>query len=157
MGFLRKLDDKVINLLQEAYLWLLDRTGVYLASVQVALFAYAVGIALLQDVNFFLKLLVGALAAANLLFVYIRYIMQDKGQTKIINMSAMSLRDWSFRHAFTFFFLFYIPPEIMIGNYVGFSQTIALLLYNYTFLLMIRDRDKKPFWEPKAKLAYDTI
>jgi len=157
MGFLRKLDDRLINLLQETYLWLLDRTGVYLASAQVMLFAYAIGIALLQDVNFFLKLLVGTVAAANLLFVYIRYIMQDKGQTKVINMSAMSLRDWSFRHAFTFFFLVSIPPEIAINNYVGFSQTIALILYNYTFLLMIRDRDKKPFWEPKAKLAYDTI
>lgn len=133
---------------QNSYLWLLDRTGVYAATVMFALYAGGGGIILvggsqsgwIATVTIGLTILV-ALAAAP------RYLMQDKGQIDHFNAMSLYMQGLWVRHMINGFLFGQMVSGAIYLDLSGTVSAVAMIAFNFYWLVMIRDRDKKPFFK----------
>jgi hypothetical protein len=148
---LATVDQWIIDTLQAAYFWLLDRTGMYLASLQLVILAY-VNVVLFRDwsswngVIIFLMMFFGVI---NLLVLGHRYWLQGAGNSKAINSIASFMKGILWRHTINGFLFGGLIGEICTLDILQATSTVSVLVYGYLFLLTIRDREKKPFFERK--------
>ena len=130
-------------------LWLLDRTGVYVATVAFALYVVSVGGQVITGSAWLTIFLIGITG----LFLIHKYLLQDKGKNDLFNAIALQMANMRVRHAFNvLFIMILIPTDLLVGNIVGAISTIGIYFYGYLFLILIRDRDKKPFFKPSVVL-----
>src|SRR5256885_11187356 len=87
--FLRRCDERVIRLVQESYLWLLDRTGVYVATLAFGVYALAVWIevTVLEGEPWLWCAFLAMIGAGNIP----KYLMQDKGEITLHNSIALKI------------------------------------------------------------------
>ena len=143
-----KADAWLISKIQDAYLWLLDRTGVYVATLGFGIYV-VIGLAEVMDGSmpwlwFVLIALVG-------LSVVPRYLMQDKGQNERFNALSMAMTEWRWRHLISILIFDMAVVSAITLHPWGILANIGFVLYGYLSLIMIRDRDKKPFFKPVEK------
>lgn len=151
-----KSDDWIILNLQVIYLYLLDRTGVYLATLEFALIGAGTILSFVAVPGAGYRFFLLGLLLFNGAVLGQRYLMQDKAQTKPFNMGALIMRRWVLRHALTGFLAGSIILELFMLDAIGVVNNIVGIVYIYTFLVLIRDREKKPFFETAPKLATES-
>jgi hypothetical protein len=147
-------DEKVCDWIEDFYLWWFDRTGVMLATVAmtIILIAYFLVGAYTHTICWFLLGLVG-------LFWGLNYSMQASGNHELCNCYAIAWRGATFRLFCTSYngivlIIGFIGSPINWNMQIG---TALLLLYGYICCIRLRDRDKKPFFEPKQDFATNAI
>lgn len=153
-----KVDAWVLSKIQDAYLWLLDRTGVYVGTLMFATYVYvAAGAIFARHESLWLWLWMVLLAMTGWV-AGIRYLWQDKAQHERYNSLAMFMEQWRWRHICNVLIGMVLIFEIIILDPLGASSQIAFLVYGYLLLIKIRERDKKPFFKPaegKQELAME--
>lgn len=151
-----KGDAWVLSKIQDAYLWLLDRVGVYVGTLMFATYVYAAaGAVLARNEPLWLWLILLAMTGW---VAGIRYLWQDKAEHERYNMMAMFMEQWRWRHIINVFLGMALIIEIITLSPLAASQEIAFLVYGYLLLIKIRERDKKPFFKPvegKQELAME--
>lgn len=140
-----KLDAWVIAKIQDAYLWFLDRTGIYVATVGFTVYA-VVGISEVLDGG--TPWLWGLLLALVGLSLAPRYMMQDKCKNEQFNLIAMAMQDFRGRHLISMTIALIGLLEAVTLHPWSAMADFGFVLYGYLFLIMIRDRNKKPFFKP---------
>lgn len=153
-GLYAKLDESAKQAAQNSYLWLLDRTGVYVATVQMAM--YLLSGALITLKNGYMPWWIIIFLGLPGVFMGMKYLLQDKGKNDAINAGAMMYEASGFRQFANFYFTTMILLDFILraGLYdVGFN--LILLMIGYVETIKVRDRDKKPFFEKKEQLALE--
>ena len=141
-----RLDAYLIRCAQEGYLYLLDRTGIYVATLAFWLYVPTVAQNFTSHpiLNGFLLIVVaGSLSRA--------YMAQDKGDNALFNAVVDLLYRMKIRHFFHITLLSVLPVAIASLDVVFIFSSITICMYMYVLLVKIRDRDKKPFFEKKTK------
>lgn len=147
-----RVDAWVLFKIQDAYLWLLDRTGVYVGTLMFATYVYvAAGAIFAREESFWLWMVLLAMTGW---VAGIRYLWQDRAQHERYNMMAMFMEQWRWRHTFNIFIGMVLIFEIITLNPLAASQEIAFLVYGYLLLIKIREREKKPFFKPAGVNTY---
>jgi hypothetical protein len=141
-----KIDRKVCDLVETAYLWLLDRTGVCLAPLCMIVLVLSYG--LLDMMTSWLILLSIGL---NGLFLSWLYYLQVKDDFKTFNDRAISWRDSTFRMATMLLCLLFAVTHIF--NPRELVGWLLAGLFNYMLAIRIRERDRKPFFETRLTPA----
>lgn len=152
---MNKIDFWALCKVQTTYLWLLDRTGVYVASLCFMIYAIIASCFVLGGS--------GSLWLWGPLLVVVgvsntpRYLMQDKGQNDRYNALALFMQGMQFRNYLNVFLLGIFFGELLLGEVFGAIANLLFILYGYLQIVMIRDRDKKPFFKlsPKLDLVVD--
>lgn len=150
-----KGDAWVLSKNQDAYLWLLDRTGVYVGTLLFLCYVYVAVVAVFRQEPIWLWMILLAMAGW---VGGVRYLWQDKAQHKRYNSLAMFMEQWRWRHPFNVIIGTVFVGEVVTLNPLAASQEIAFLVYGYLLLIKIRERDKKPFFKPvegKQELAME--
>jgi hypothetical protein len=135
MKKLAEVDAKLIDLIQAAYLWLYDRTGVYIATIATALILAGAALIRLDWIS------LGMTGFLILLFSPL-YLLQAFNQQSSINATARVERHSKVRYGFLLAMLILIPdyrPGYMAW---GLLTTIAS---GYMRCIQIRDREPKDF------------
>lgn len=144
-----KLDQAMLVGAQNSYLWLLDRTGIYAATVMFAVYAVGCGITLmgvvhpsgwLTSITLGFTLLIGLMTAP-------RYLMQDKGQIDRFNAMSLYMQGLWVRHAVGGVLLGSIVANVIQLDLANIASAGAMIAFNFYWVVMIRDRDKKPFFK----------
>lgn len=150
-----RFDKYLLDKIQEGYLYLLDRTGVYVATLLFATFSINPGICILRSSSPILNgVFIGIVGVA----VMGRYTLQDKGKNEIFNALAMMMEVTKTRHAFQIMLGLLVIPDLIRLDALGFVGTFFMLVYAYLWCVKIRERDRKPFWKPaegKQELAME--
>lgn len=149
-----KLDAWILTKIQVGYLWLLDRTGVYVASLGFSIYA-VIGLAEVLDGGWGWLWCLFIVAVG--LSLAPRYLMQDKGENNRFNAIAMELTGWRWRHVLTIFLWDITLLALVTLHPWSALANLGFVIYGYLLLVLIRDRDKKPFFKPveKQELAID--
>ena len=143
-----RADTWLISKIQDAYLWLLDRTGIYVATLAFSIYAVICTLEIMDGGTAWIW---GAILIFVGLGVVPRYLMQDKGQNERFNALSMALAEWHWRHQLNITIaLLGVSSAITLHPWNGLAD-IGFVLYGYLSLVMIRDRDKKPFFKPVEK------
>lgn len=152
---LQRADNWAVDKIQDAYLWLLDRTGCYcgtliflswMSMIATHLGSYSQDRFLLWMDMFFT--LIALLIAGT------RYYLQGVGM--YIQYNAMALIDRAnvyMRIAGNALMLSFLVPEILTAQFSSAIGTIGIILYYHLVAVCIRDREKKPFFEFKSKMV----
>lgn len=146
-----KADLKAIEGFQAFYLWLLDRTGVYLATVNMVLYLVSFGFWITKDGK--VSLIGLALLAIVGLMNMIRYWWQEKEQYDTLNAGAMSFEASRFRQWGNGYFIAITIWDMVFFHALDLCFDLCMLAIQYSMTVKIRERDKKPFFEPKKELA----
>lgn len=143
-----RFDAYLIKLVQEAYLYLFDRTGVYAATLAVVFYVPVIGLNFASHpfFNGFMFLAVTTSLGRG-------YYLQDKQAYAQYNAVVETMRNMSIRHPLQISILagllvFLVSMDVMLT----LSNT-SCAIYMYLLLIKIRERDKKPFFERKQELA----
>jgi len=144
------LDQKILALLQESYLWLLDRTGIYVATTTFIVYALCVVIEV-----FYINSLNSWIWFAVLAFVGLglghKYVLQDRGENDRINAVAMFMETLKSRYVLDItFWVFFLTDVISLDPGRAITM-LGFLTFNYTYVIKVRDRDKKPFFKTVEK------
>lgn len=148
-----KLDRYLIDGSQNSYLWLLDRTGVYLATILMVAHIGSFACLTLRDgklswlwMGFVLILGLGDM---------IRYWWQEKEQYDAINAGAMEFEAWKWRHFGNGWFIAMLLLDLIRLTPWDAGFDICLLGAQYLMTVKVRKQDKKPFFEKKEQLALE--
>ena len=145
-------DQFLLSKVQDGYLWLLDRTGVYVATLMFASFCVAPGISIIQQKFILLSGICIAIIGLICLFPY---HLQDKGKNDAFNASALSIEAGRPRHFFLGLQYWFLVSDVIQFNLIGTIGTVLLIVCLVLQTVKIRDRDKKPFFKPLERLATD--
>lgn len=129
-----ELDAKLIDLAQDGYLWMFDRTGIYLGTCQALLLLAAQPFLPKQD-----AFSIG-FAAIIMLSLAWRYHLQQRAMYAVANAIARSFRDTPWRWPFIVFMLTVaaLPP------YDWHAVAAILELLNLTYLSCVQIRERQP-------------
>lgn len=154
MTKLRELDSQIILKLQEAYLWLYDRSGVYVATCMMVSIFIGIGALTLNDGKMdFLRIFVVIL---NLVVVIPNYWMQEKQEFTQFNFIAMMLHQSMFRFGFVYFWCFpMFMLDMLLMKWAWGINQVAVIVFLYLSCIMIREREPKD-WITKHKLATES-
>jgi hypothetical protein len=135
---LRKIDADTIRFIQECYLFLWDRTGIYAATVEIGIFSVYFALELQRSgMNFIL--FVGTLFA--LLVAGNSFYHQSQGNYKMFNIVSRLWRQSMFRILATFFWVGCLITDFLFQRPFYFVATDgALLLWVYIMCIQIRKR-----------------
>jgi hypothetical protein len=139
MNSLRALDQRIIDLVQEAYLWLWDRTGAY-----VATFLFASYVAdhfcwgPLGWLDFFFLAFFGWWAG-------IRYVAQSKDLRRL-NDVQRAWRDFSPRLYFTLVMLPFVVGHAAQLEAWKLASDGFMFLWIYLACVQVREREPKEFF-----------
>lgn len=139
-----KGDAWVLSKSQDGYLWLLDRTGIYVATIAFFEYAASCALGILGGSGAILFLCVLAVVGLGLAH---KYLMQDKGENEKFNLIAMMMESQSWRHWFNIIVLLFAVFEVYEIKPYSVLADLGFIYYGYLFLVKIRDRDKKPFFK----------
>jgi hypothetical protein len=145
-----KADAWILSKTQDFYLWLLDRTGVYVATCGFAIYAGICTAELLNGGTLWLWLPLLALVG---LTMGPKYLMQDRAEHVGFNFIASSMEAWRWRHGLNAAITSCVLLGVILLEPLTMVANLGFLLYGYLMLVRIRDRDKKPFFKPVEKLA----
>ena len=142
-----RADKYVLDKIQNGYLWLLDRTGIYAATVMFIIFTCQPVLKILEGVkgyNLFYGICIAIIGVQTIPL----YLMQDKGDHTRYNSMAMFMEGTLLRHIFTSF-----QYGILLGDVVGMRPlsiigSMCLIAFQFCWCIKIRERDKKPFFKP---------
>ncbi len=148
-----KLDNWIISYLQNLYLWLLDRTGVYVATLMFVTYVGGFSPDIIRGEFPWWNLMFIGLAA---LIIAIPYQEQNNGDIKRYNAFAIKIEGLFLRHAFNSFQIGLAVGSVIAGRYINSAGCLVMLIYQYLWVIKIRDRDKRPFFEKKKELIHDT-
>lgn len=146
-----KMDGWIISALQDTYLWLLDRTGVYVATVSFATYTVVAGLNIAQGA-FPTWAWIVLLAFVGLSSGH-KYLMQDKGKNESLNFSAMRMEEWRWRHSINIALFCFLIIALLALDVVEIIEQLGFLLFGYCFLIKVRDRDKKPLFKKAPQMA----
>jgi hypothetical protein len=147
-----KVDEWVKSLIQNTYLWLLDRTGIYVATLMFAAYVPAPGVAIIRGHD---QIFNGIFIAIVGIALAYPYILQDKGDNEAFNATAMWAENSVLRHVLIFLQISLVVSTMISLDIIGFVICTLQLVYLYLWTVKIRDRDKKPFFEQAPKLAME--
>lgn len=149
----RKLDKSLIDGTQNAYLWALDRTGVYVASVQMAMYLLSGALITLKHgyMPWWMTIFLGLLGA----FMAVKYLMQDHGKYDAFNYAAMTCEASGFRQFANGYFSTMIIVDLALRAPWDTGFDLILLMIGYVETIKVRERDKKPFFEKKEELVQE--
>lgn len=82
-----------------------------------------------------------------------KYLLQDKGKNDQINYAAMMMEGMWIRRALDAMFFFLLFVSLVAMDPARVVAMIGFIIFQYLFLIKVRDRDKKPFFETKRELA----
>lgn len=145
----------VLSKIQDAYLWLLDRTGVYVGTLMFVCYVWIAAISVYRGESLWIWMLLLAIVGW---VAGVRYLWQDKAQHERYNSLAMFMEQWPWNHVFNIFLGSMFFGFMIMLNPISASQQLAFLLYSYLLMVKIRERDKKPFFKPvegKQELAME--
>lgn len=152
-NFLIKIDDFIWNSLQDGYLWLFDRTGIYVATIAVIPYSLSIWILFIELPPTWVKyLIIITGAVVGFLNLGTRYYLQDNGLIIPYNASALHTKtnNNTVITALVVFGVF----DIIFNNRPGLYVNLMLIIHSYLLTVLIRDRDKKPFFElPKVEVS----
>lgn len=137
----KKFDAWVIQHFQDAYLWLLDRTGIYVGTV-----VFLNGVVMVLDLIRRQSMWLAAFIMIVILILSLpRYLLQGAKEYETFNHMATFEEGLPGRHIFLVLNLICLalPPYTMLGALNSVCQQVMW----YLFCLRIRERDKKPFFE----------
>lgn len=138
MRRLRELDAAIIEILQEAYLWFWDRTGIYAATI---IFASVVGNHLcygpLKTFDFFAIAFCG-------LWTGQRYIAQAKDLRRF-NVLQGYFRDFTFRQCFPVLITTFLVIDLIALTPWQIAGDVLFFLWTYLCCIRVRDREPKDF------------
>lgn len=156
MKFLKSLDGKVAASINAAYLWMFDRTGVFVGTIGLLIFAANLSMIEWGKAPSFLLAVLIIIAAINLVILGYRYWLQGSGNTKIYNAQAAGyLEQVKLRLFFNILCLQTFVLDAVSGDWRGSVLNILIMTYGYIPCILIRDRDKKPWWETRQELAME--
>lgn len=141
------MDRYIITKLQDAYLWVYDWTGVYVASLAVGFFLFGKVIS-----GFTLDPVSLLLTIFNIVILIPAYIEQDKNQILMYNARALSYQTMMPRKLLTAFVAGLTAGEIVFHEYADAVYGVCIILYVYLLTVCIREREPKE-WFKQRKLA----
>jgi hypothetical protein len=140
-----KLDAYVLSKVQDAYLWALDRTGIYVATISFVVYAGIVIMCLSKGYSVWVWLpLLGFVGFS----LGPKYLMQDRAENERFNVIAMLMQSSWWRHPLQMSMALFAFIGTVDLDPLEFAIDSGFILYFYLALVMIRDRDKKPFFAP---------
>jgi hypothetical protein len=145
-----KVDAWILKYIQEIYLWLLDRTGVYVATACFSIYAI-VGLSEVAEGG--RAWLWGSMLIFAALSLIPKYLMQDRCENERFNAISMAMAGFPWRHWITIPIGLVAIAEVITLHPLSALSDFGFVLYSYLSIIMIRDRDKKPFFEKKQQLA----
>lgn len=152
MRKIAEIDEKIIDRLQEAYLWLFDRTGVYVATTSMVLIIMWFVVGNLRSPDYMWLTLLGLVACIICGLAQIsRYRLQDRAQYEKFNAIALLSRQDDIRISFQSILAVFAALDALNLDVLSFIRDMCLIIYFMTFAIMIRERDKKPFFETKQE------
>lgn len=147
----RKADGWLLTKAQDAYLWLLDRTGIYVGTIMMACFSIVTVYNVATASAFSTKIiLVTLLFFVSLVCIWM-YYLQDKGQNEIFNSIALSWEGSTIRHGIFGYQIGGLIADLCVRDYGQAFITLFLVAIIFVQAVKIRDRDKKPFFEKKEE------
>ena len=149
-----RFDSWMISNLQNLYLWLLDRTGIYVATLMFITYAGSLSPDIIRGKYPWWNCAFIALIG---LVVILPYLKQDRGDVKRYNAFAIEIEGLIIRHAFNGLQIGLGVGSAIAGDYLSASGCFLMLIYQYLWVIKIRNRDKKSFFEENKRLAYDTF
>lgn len=146
MNKLAEIDAKMIDLTQDAYLWLYDRCGIYIATVSVVLLLAGEAISYRGPIGL---VLTGFIC----LSISPRYLLQMMGLKDAINAMARSDRTAKWRYIYIVLMLILIlAPGKSWGSFaLGAACDLAALAY--VNVVQLRDREPKDFLPQQASVG----
>lgn len=145
MKRLHAIEDAIINHVQEAYLWLWDRTGVYVGTL---MFAAYVGDHVCWNPLTWVDFAFIGFAG---LWAGIRYVAQSQ-DLRWFNASQRAWKDFSPRPFFSVLVAAFLLADILQLNAWHLASDTMTMLWNYIGCVQVRDREPKEFF-PSLKLA----
>lgn len=146
---MRKIDEAAMRWTQDAYLWLLDRTGVYASTVFMVIF-------LMGYATFFWHhgwrpdyvglAIIGVTGVAQ----GVLYLQQDKKQYEAFNARSRHWRTTEWRTGLLFVCVFFMVVDVMTSKpLMAISFLCDIVCYGYVMCVQIRDREPPPKREPQ--------
>lgn len=152
---LKTIDDLIIGWFETSYLWLFDWTGIYAATVMMAMVIFSVGSDMIAS-----KQISGVWVAIfcvgiNFPWIFARYIAQDKKLYTAYNWGATEMRSSFLRIGFIYVF----SPLMLMQEIVKHemqSAFVSIMWMCVCFMMAVRIRDREPKeWFKARKLAYN--
>ena len=151
-------DQFLLSKVQDGYLWLLDRTGVYVATLIFGSFLVAAAIGIFQHkTDHGWMVFIGVCIAIIGLTCLLPYGLQDKGKNEKFNALALYIEAGYSRHFFVGLQYGFLVMDLIDLDVISIIATIFLIACFILQTVKIRDRDKKPFFKPVERLATDGV
>lgn len=137
MNLIAEIDNRVIRMVQEVYLWLLDRTGVYVGTLIFAFGAidnFCLGLTFFR---FVMLALIGVWSAG-------RYLAQATDLRRL-NRFARNFADTWFRVPITVVLAGSLTFEVCQLNWWRVTAHASFFCWLYLACIQVRDREPKDF------------
>lgn len=148
IGFLKSIDNKIIEAVQGAYLWLFDRTGIYVGTLMFALMTADMICwrypQTFRPIDAVFLVILSTVAAG-------RYWMQGKG-AEHLNALALHARELTIRKIFMALWPALIVMHVHDMQPWKVVSDLLCIVWQYLMVVLIRDREPKDFFEQR-KLA----
>lgn len=128
------LDDAIVDRIQDAYLWLWDRTGIYLGTCAILLIALGPAIAPHNPVQ------IALLAVQTVPLIALR-TLQQRGCLTVLNTQAEWFRSWSLRRMLLLFCLILLIGSLDLRSMCAYA--LNLIAAFYALAVQVRDRQPK--------------
>ena len=152
MNAIRKIDEQFILLHQEVYLWLLDTSGIYLATVAMILQLLDHAMRA-NGFNPFSCTVLALFGIRNGLIYYAQY----KNNLKIVNIIAQSWQDAVIMRTMMWvIFLFIFITDTYSKNFWNMLADIAFLCWWYSMCVKVREREPKDWFKSWKMVGANT-
>lgn len=136
MNYIHKLDNWIIEVVQESYLWIWDRTGIYIGTL---IFAACVGDrAFWGSVDWLGFIWLGFMGMQ----AAWRYLAQSKDLRELNDMQRMYC-ELTLRFVCALLFFFFLAVSVIEGNFRHIISNVFALMWIYLFCVQVRERDPK--------------
>lgn len=148
---LSNVDNTIIVAEQRAYLWLLDRTGIYVASIMSACVVLSMGVSVIEHD----LILAGFMGVFGLASSPWRWYLQHTNETTYNAISLLHQQS-SWRGGFVVMVLVFILMELLLRDLAGVVTQVVYLFVNYMQCIQIRKREPKKFFESVEHMTPQT-
>src|SRR5713101_7099110 len=121
-----KLDNWIISNLQNLYLWLLDRTSIYVATLMFVTYIGGLSPNIIRGKYQWWNC--AFIALVGLVVILLPYLKQDKGDIKRYNAFAIQLEGMIIRHVFNSFQIGIAIVSSIVGDYLSAAGCLVMLI-----------------------------